>query len=162
MPLITPIVQVFGGIWELKTDVTVGAGVEVILSPQPATGGTWEWSGCGLSGSARTQSVRPDSSCTATVIYTNDCGEENTLDFHLNVYTTDSTDAVQTPTRRPFSLFPDPCFDILYLNSKSFPVHSGLLVTIYTISGVPAMQTVIRNSDLSVDRLCSETRFLYY
>ncbi len=151
VPVISPIVQVFGGIWELKTEVYVGAGLEVILSPQPATGGTWEWSGCGLSGSARTQSVRPDSSCTATVNYTNDCGEENSLDFHINVYSTDSTDAVKTPTQPTLALFPDPCRDILYLNPGSFQVHSGLFVTIYTISGVPAMQTIIRNSDLSVD-----------
>jgi endoglucanase len=61
--------------------VTANTGTQITLSPEPATGGTWAWSGCGLSGSAREQSFTPTASCTATVVYTNSCGTTSNQAF---------------------------------------------------------------------------------
>jgi endoglucanase len=63
-----------GGTRTQSASVTANAGTQVTLSPEPASGGTWAWSGCGTSGSSREQSFTPTASCTATVVHTNSCG----------------------------------------------------------------------------------------
>jgi endoglucanase len=70
-----------GGTRTQTSSVTANSGTEVTLSPEPATGGTWAWSGCGLSGSSREQTFTPTASCTATVVYTNSCGTTSNQTF---------------------------------------------------------------------------------
>jgi endoglucanase len=77
---ITPYIAVSGTRTQTAS-VTANTGTQVTLSPEPATGGTWTWSGCGLSGSAREQSFTPTASCTATVVHTNSCGTTSNQAF---------------------------------------------------------------------------------
>jgi endoglucanase len=77
---ITPYTAV-GGTRTQTASVTASTGSQVTLSPEPTAGGSWAWSGCGLSGSTREQTFTPTASCTATVTYTNSCGTTATQAF---------------------------------------------------------------------------------
>lgn len=81
---ITPYIQV-GGTWQQASSATVDSGAEVAFGPQPVSGGSWSWSGCGTSGSSREQTIYPTSSCTATATYTNSCGAQSTQNFTITV-----------------------------------------------------------------------------
>ncbi len=82
---IIPYIQVNGGSWQQVSSVTVSEGSSVKFGPNPTMGGSWSWSGCGTSGSAREQTVSVNSSCMATVLHTNTCGAQSTQDFYVNV-----------------------------------------------------------------------------
>ncbi|MDR7296606.1 endoglucanase [Pelomonas aquatica] len=73
------------GSWTQTSSATVTAGNSAILGPQPINGGSWSWSGCGTSGSAREQLITPAASCTATATYTNACGAKTTQAFVITV-----------------------------------------------------------------------------
>ncbi len=66
---------------------TVASGAQVAFSPTPTTGGSWSWSGCGTAGSARTQTVFPTASCSATATYVNSCGTSSTRVHTITVST---------------------------------------------------------------------------
>src|SRR4051812_34209831 len=74
-----------GGTRTQGASVTANAGTQVTLSPEPLTGGTWAWSGCGTLGTAREQLLTPTASCTATVVYTNSCGTSSNQAFTVTV-----------------------------------------------------------------------------
>jgi len=82
---ITPYIQVNGGAWQQTSSVTVASGSTVILGPQPVSGGSWSWSGCGASGSSREQTILMTSTCTSTAIYTNSCNAQSTQNFTITV-----------------------------------------------------------------------------
>jgi alpha-galactosidase len=82
---IAPYIQVDGGTWQTVSSVTVSSGATVIIGPQPLTGGTWSWSGCGVSGATREVTIYPTSTCTITATYTNDCGATSTQSFTITV-----------------------------------------------------------------------------
>lgn len=86
---ITPFTAV-GGTRTQTASVTANTGTQVTLSPEPVSGGSWVWSGCGRSGSSREQIFTPTASCTATVVYTNSCGATSNQAFSVTV------NAVQT------------------------------------------------------------------
>ena len=73
------------GSWTQTSSATLTAGNSAILGPQPINGGSWTWSGCGTSGSAREQTITPAANCTATATYTNACGAKTTQAFAINV-----------------------------------------------------------------------------
>ncbi|WP_457421205.1 cellulase family glycosylhydrolase [Roseateles sp. P5_E7] len=73
------------GSWTQTSSATVTGGNSAILGPQPINGGSWSWSGCGTSGSAREQLITPAASCTATATYTNACGAKTTQAFVITV-----------------------------------------------------------------------------
>jgi endoglucanase len=77
---ITPYTAV-GGTRTQSAGVTADTGTQVTLSPEPASGGSWAWSGCGTSGSSREQMFTPTASCTATVVHTNSCGTSSNQIF---------------------------------------------------------------------------------
>lgn len=81
---ITPYTAV-GGTRTQVASATANAGTAVTLSPEPLTGGTWAWSGCGLSGSTREQIFTPAAACTATVVHTNSCGATSNQAFAVTV-----------------------------------------------------------------------------
>ena len=88
---ITPFLEVNGGSWQETNSVTVAAGSIVNLGPQPASGGTWSWSGPnGFTSSAReidgVQLTLPSNVFTAT--YTNPSGVKSTQAFTINVNST--------------------------------------------------------------------------
>lgn len=82
---ITPYVQVNGGSWQQTSSVTVSSGATVKFGPQPVSGGSWSWTGCGTSGTSREQTIYPTSSCTATATYTNASGCKSTQNFNVTV-----------------------------------------------------------------------------
>jgi hypothetical protein len=84
---ITPYVLVNGGSWQQTASATVKAGDWAILGPQPVSGGSWSWSGCGTSGASREQTITPTAACTATATYTNSCGARTQQAFAIKVGT---------------------------------------------------------------------------
>jgi peptidoglycan/xylan/chitin deacetylase (PgdA/CDA1 family) len=81
---ITPYIYSDGS-W-MRTDSTVvSAGKQVALGPQPLSGGSWSWTGCGTSGASREQYPTVGATCTATVAYTNACGARSFQTFTLSV-----------------------------------------------------------------------------
>src|SRR6187401_2786127 len=78
---ITPYVTVGGGARTQIASATANSGTQVTLSPEPVTGGSWVWSGCGITGSSREQTFTPTASCTATVVHTNSCGTTSSQAF---------------------------------------------------------------------------------
>jgi aryl-phospho-beta-D-glucosidase BglC (GH1 family) len=71
--------------WTQTASATVSPGTTVGLGPQPVSGGSWAWSGCGTSGSNREQWVTPSATCTATATYTNSCGSKSMQVFTVTV-----------------------------------------------------------------------------
>jgi hypothetical protein len=92
---IVPYVQTNDGTWQQTSSVTVDAGAKVTLGPQPTTGGSWSWNGCGTSGSSREQTISPTGSCTATATYTNSCGAQSAQQLTVNVDSTPGASAIQ-------------------------------------------------------------------
>jgi hypothetical protein len=82
---VTPSLQVSGGTSQSISSVSVNSGTSIKLSPLPATGGTWAWSGCGNSGTAREQTIMPTSGCTAVANFTNTCGTVSSLTFTISM-----------------------------------------------------------------------------
>jgi hypothetical protein len=92
---VTPYVQVNDGAWQQTASVTVDAGAKIVFGPQPVSGGSWSWSGCGTSGTSREQTIYPTVSCTSTATYTNTCGAQSTQDFTVNVNGSSSYVSIQ-------------------------------------------------------------------
>jgi len=82
---VTPSLQVNGGAFQTISTVSVNSGTSIKLSPQPTTGGTWLWSGCGTSGSTREQTIIPTTGCTAIANHTNSCGAISTQTFTISI-----------------------------------------------------------------------------
>jgi enterochelin esterase-like enzyme len=82
---ITPYIQVSGGTWQQTSSVSVNSGAQVVLGPQPTSGGTWIWSGGGASGTSREQTIYPTYSVIATATYTNPSGCTSTQNFTITV-----------------------------------------------------------------------------
>jgi len=82
---VTPYVQVNDGSWQQTTSVTVSSGAKVKFGPQPVSGGSWSWSGCGTSGSSREQTVYPTSSCNATATHYPSGGGSCSATFYVTV-----------------------------------------------------------------------------
>ncbi|WP_258104258.1 RICIN domain-containing protein [Marinoscillum sp. MHG1-6] len=96
---LTPYYQINYGAWVIGTDITINEGDVVGFGPQPLTGGSWSWSGCGTSGTSREQFVTLTSSCAATATYTNDCGGVSDVTYNVTVLTAgDPYMAVQSIT----------------------------------------------------------------
>lgn len=70
------------------SSASIASGAQVVFAPLPASGGSWSWTGCGTSGTSRTQTVQPTASCGATVTHTNSCGTQSTQGFTITVGTT--------------------------------------------------------------------------
>lgn len=82
---VSPSLQVNGGASQTISTVSVNAGTSIKLSPLPTTGGTWTWSGCGTSGTAREQTIAPTAGCTAVANFTNTCGSVSTQSFTISM-----------------------------------------------------------------------------
>ncbi|WP_343730246.1 cellulase family glycosylhydrolase [Duganella sp.] len=82
---VKPYIKV-AGVWTQTATASVNAGNQIVLGPQPTSGGSWLWSGdCGTSGTTREQTFTPGASCTATTVYTNSCGAKTSQDFTIKV-----------------------------------------------------------------------------
>jgi hypothetical protein len=115
---ITPYIQVNGGSWQGTSSVTVNSGNHVKFGPQPTSGGSWSWTGCGTSGSSREQTVSPTGSCTATATYTNSCGAKSTQTFNITVNGSSSRMAFEagqevSDQRKTIHFYPNPMNELL-------------------------------------------------
>lgn len=85
---ITPYLQVNGAAWQNTNSASVASGSTVNLGPQPASGGSWSWSGPnGYSSTSRELDGIPLSSGTDTFVatYTNSGGCKSTETFTITV-----------------------------------------------------------------------------
>ncbi|MGA2434014.1 MAG: protease pro-enzyme activation domain-containing protein [Bryobacteraceae bacterium] len=95
---ITPYIWTSAGGWQQITSISVSSGTTVDIGPQPASGGSWSWSGPnGYSSTSREIDSIPLSSGsnTFTATYTNSCGSKSTQAFTVTV----SGGATPTPTK---------------------------------------------------------------
>jgi alpha-L-fucosidase len=84
---ISPYIQINGGAWEQKNTIGVNAGSKIALGPQPAKGGTWNWTGPDGSGfTAHTREITFDDfqasragNYVATFINTDGCKSKVTF-----------------------------------------------------------------------------------
>lgn len=83
---VTPYLNVNGTTsWVVRSSASLNAGSTVVLGPQPFNG-SWSWSGCGTSGGSREQTIKLNSSCTATATFTNSCGARTVQSFNFTVW----------------------------------------------------------------------------
>ncbi len=85
---ITPYIEVNGGAWQAANSVTVASGSVVNLGPQPASGGTWSWTGPGgfASGAREIDGIRLSVGTNAYVAtYTNPAGVTSSETFTITV-----------------------------------------------------------------------------
>lgn len=94
---VTPYIQL-NGTWSQTSSASISAGTQLVFGPQPVSGGSWAWSGCGTSGSAREQTVAPTATCTATAVYTNSCGATTSRSFNITVTGGGSTSGMRNLT----------------------------------------------------------------
>ncbi len=83
--VITPYYQINYGTWVIGTEISINEGDFLMFGPQPVTGGSWNWSGCGTSGTSREQGVFLTNSCSPTATYTNDCGSQSVVTYNVTV-----------------------------------------------------------------------------
>jgi|GEM_PF-75864 len=86
---ITPYVSINSGSWNQTASANLDAGGSVSFGPQPATGGSWSWSGPNSYSDTTREitlsNVSVSQSGTYTASYTNSCGTISTQDFSLTV-----------------------------------------------------------------------------
>lgn len=109
--------------------VKVKAGTPVKLSPYPPIGGSWSWSGAGLSGTSREQIV--DTSIPGTyyayVVYTNSCGiiSRKTIPIIISPLTGTNPDL----SENSFELFPNPATDEIKIRTSGNFVLQKYIIT---------------------------------
>jgi hypothetical protein len=88
---IAPYILVNGGAWQNTNTVSVNTGASVTFGPQPATGGSWSWSGPGGFTSTSRQivvsNIQTAQSGNYTATYTNATGCTSTEVFTITVVT---------------------------------------------------------------------------
>jgi len=85
---IVPEISVAGGTWQNTATATVPPGTVVDLGPDPASGGSWSWTGpSGFTSVSREIDSIPLSSGVNTFVatYTNACGSQTTQNFIITV-----------------------------------------------------------------------------
>lgn len=86
---ITPYVQINNGSWQQTSTASLSAGGTVKFGPQPASGGSWRWSGPnGFSATTREvtiSNIQTSQAGTYTATYTNSCGAQSTRAFTVTV-----------------------------------------------------------------------------
>lgn len=83
---ITPYLQINGGTWQQTAYASVAPGTQVVLGPQPSSGGSWNWNGgCGTSGTSREQTIYPTGDCDILVTYTNSCGAQSSYTYQIRM-----------------------------------------------------------------------------
>jgi hypothetical protein len=138
---INPYIQVNGGTWQNVSSVTVNAGDAIIIGPQPITGGSWSWTGCGTSGTARQQTIAASGTCTSTSTYTNTCGAKSTQNFTITVNGSPIGGIVSGGT---YTITAKNSGKVLDVTGNS--TADGAVVQQYTGSGATNQQWVVTNN----------------
>jgi photosystem II stability/assembly factor-like uncharacterized protein len=88
---ITPYVQIDGGSWQQTASASATAGGSVMFGPQPATGGSWSWSGPnGFTASTRQvfiSNIQANQAGEYVATYTNDGGCQSAQSITVTVCT---------------------------------------------------------------------------
>lgn len=86
---IVPQISVNGGAWQQTSSATVAVGGSVVVGPQPATGGTWSWTGPNsFSRTTREVSltnIQTNQAGSYVATYTNSCGTKSTHTITITV-----------------------------------------------------------------------------
>ncbi len=131
---IIPFIQVDGGVPQYTREITITRGSTVVLSPQPETGGNWEWMGSGISSTEREITITSDSSFSVTAKYTNYCGTPSSRIFNVTV-NPDVTAARLQSSNHELVLSPVPCKSHLKVNLYDAVPGSASLISIYNMQG---------------------------
>ncbi len=75
--------KIDNGNWRTVNSAPVHLGSSVLLSPAVESDGSWLWSGAGLSGTGREQTISRETGTTAAVTFTNSCGATSTAVFNV-------------------------------------------------------------------------------
>jgi hypothetical protein len=147
---INPFLQVEGDTMINSSYVSINAGKSVTLSPRPEIGGSWSWSGGGASGTSREQVITPDSTCTVTVEYTNDCG--NTSFMVFTIYVVNTVNIKNTsPENSDVSIYPFPCKESLKVELNYSKFNSPSVISIYTMQGIQVIKQVTNLKTTSIN-----------
>ncbi len=98
--------RVNDGILLDTNETTINLGDSVLLIPEAFGSGAWKWSGWGLSGSADSQMIYPETTCVITVSFTNICGVKTILKYRINVNTTEAVE--RKITNSDIKIIPNP------------------------------------------------------
>jgi len=86
---ITAYTQINGGAWQQTANVSLNAGGNVMIGPQPATGGSWSWTGPnGFSASTREiyiSNIQTNQAGNYVATYTNTGGCQSSQTFNITV-----------------------------------------------------------------------------
>jgi hypothetical protein len=107
---IIPLYQINGGSWDISDSIRVKQNAVLNLGPYPPVGsGIWNWTGAGLSGSAREQTVNTSTPGTyiALVTYSNSCGIVSHLSIKIIIDPLTKAEECKTRTT-PIEIYPNP------------------------------------------------------
>jgi hypothetical protein len=142
---ITPLTQIDNGPWRQTSYASIYPGSSVKFNTIVPDMGSWQWKGCGISDTSKIQSFIPDSSCTITATYINECGNTSSKQFKVILYT--YPDKIPTATDiLDAKIFPDPCTDVLNIEIQQLSANKRYYINIYTVEGLLVKKDV---SDLN-------------
>lgn len=145
---IEPYMQIEGKSW-LKTDsLIIAKGQTVKFAPKPASGGSWKWSG-GITGTTRSVSYTPDSSCIITATYINTCGTQSKQTFNIVIQS--PAGLSQFKTNPSISIYPSPCTNELNIGFSSANDISKKLISIYSLNGAKMFEKFSDNLLTTID-----------
>jgi hypothetical protein len=147
---IIPYLQVTGDVLKNVKSVVIKKGNTVTLSPRPEILGTWSWRGGGTSGTAREQTITPDSSCIATVVYTNDCDKTSSLFYNITV----EGNSLVKPSSNgnlDVTLYPAPCKESLQVDLNQLHTNSSSLISVYTMQGTLVLRKLTDVNSITIN-----------
>jgi hypothetical protein len=127
--------KINNGSWLQTSNALIYPGSTVTFNNIVPDSGTWHWTGCGISDTSREQTFIPDSSCTLTVTYINECGQSSTKQFKV-ILKSFRVGISNIDENMGIKLYPDPCNEVLNIEIKQLLVNQTFSIYIYSIDGI--------------------------